>query len=253
LYAVRYQSRWVLTGALQRHTRGWHTRRVGAIVYHHPSAHNFDQLRAARADAFVDSTARNLGVTPPATIDYYLAQSADQMAAHLGFDWLLLPSGPGTGYGGWGSGAVYSGDPRRGEDYLHELAHVVVAPLREGGTRHGMLGEGFATWVGGSQGLNFAQLLDRLIELQGRTTSFSWSQIEESVDAQSQYIVYATGALVVDAVFRRRGWDGVRQLLLVERGDEAFFTALAGLLGISRDGFERWWREETLEARRLRG
>ena len=48
---------------------------------------------------------------------------------------------------------LFSGNPAVGEDYRHELAHLVLLPLI-GNTRY-FVSEGVPTWVGGTSGVDF--------------------------------------------------------------------------------------------------
>ncbi|MEJ7811836.1 MAG: hypothetical protein WKG32_15600 [Gemmatimonadaceae bacterium] len=248
LYAVQYESRWVLMSALGRLTRQWRQSRVGPLIYHYAADHPFDQVRAARAAAFVDSLARALAVSPPDSIHYYLAPSSDEMARVLGLDWMLLPSGPGTGRGGWGGVTIYSGDPRQGEAYLHELAHTVAGRVAGGG--YGFIQEGFATFVSGSGDVPFAEILALLTDFQRRHASYPWPRLRSYGDTEGQRVMYASGALVVDAVFRKHGWPGVRRLLTDAQSEDGMFATLTGLLGVAvtRETFEAWWRREAPRA-----
>ncbi|MGE5144480.1 MAG: hypothetical protein ACM3OA_13690 [Acidobacteriota bacterium] len=48
---------------------------------------------------------------------------------------------------------LFSGNPAVGEDYRHELAHMVLLPLM-GNTLY-FVSEGVPTWVGGTSGMDF--------------------------------------------------------------------------------------------------
>jgi hypothetical protein len=241
-YAVQENGAWVLTSALARHTATWSETQVGRIRYHYSPSHLFSVARARQAAILVDSLSHILGVPAPEAIDYYVAPSADEMARLLGFDWLKLPSGPDAGRGGWaGAHRVFSGDPRQGENYGHELAHIIAAPARGTQGRHILVEEGFATWIGGTAGQSVATTRAHLLEFARRHPSYPWEQMKRHSTPSA--IRYATGALLVDAVFREAGWVGVRHLLQAGMSDAALFAALPRRLGITSETFEAWWRD----------
>jgi hypothetical protein len=53
---------------------------------------------------------------------------------------------------------VLTGDGAGGEAYRHELVHIVLQPLHTERT-HALIGEGIATWLGGSLGSDFPALM----------------------------------------------------------------------------------------------
>lgn len=250
-YAVRDDSTWVLTSALDRHTANWRVSQVGHIGYRYDRQYAFRLDRARAAAGFVDSMAAALGVTPPDTIRYHLAPSTDAMARLLGFDWIKLPSGPHSGRGGWaGAGNLYSGDERRGEDYRHELAHLIAGPLRSSTGRHRLLEESFATWVSGTEGLSLTAGIPLLATFLHDHSTYPWREFI-SYDTPDQ-IRHLTGALLFDSVFREFGWPGVRSLLQAGRSDDELFAALPTALRITPETFENWWRGEVARASSLR-
>jgi hypothetical protein len=246
-YVVRQDTSWVLTSALRRHTAGWTVTAVGPLSYRYDPQYPFSIERARSAAAFVDSLVKALELPPPDTIRYYLAESADEMARLLGFDWLKLPSGPESGRGGWaGASSLYSGDDRRGEDYRHELAHLIAGPLRSSTGRHRFIEEGFATWLGGTAGLSLAAGIPRLTAFVREYPSYPWRDLASYSTPDD--IRHLSGALLFEAVHREAGWPGVRMLLEAGRSDDALLSALPPALRMTPETFERWWRSEIARA-----
>ncbi|MGI8843994.1 MAG: hypothetical protein ACR2HZ_09865 [Gemmatimonadaceae bacterium] len=246
-YAVRQESRWVLTSALGRHTADWKETNVGNIRYRFSPQHHFREGRARRAADFVDSLTAALALPAPDTIEYYLTPSADEMARMLGFDWLKLPSGPHSGRGGWaGAGRLFSGDERRGEEYRHELAHLITGPLRSPTGRHWFIEEGFATWVGGTAGVLLSDGISPLAEFTRTHPRFAWRDLIQF--STPDEIRHLSGALLFEAVHRDVGWPGVRTLLEAGRGEDALFAALPLAWQLTPETFEQWWRSEIQRA-----
>jgi len=59
---------------------------------------------------------------------------------------------------------------------------------------------------------------------------------------------YATGALIVDAVYRRAGVTGLRALAQLSNDPTVLLPALPAQLGLSgsdQSALDRWWRIQT--------
>jgi len=87
--------------------------------------------RADRAAAFIDSLATAFGVPRLEHLTYYLTSSVDDVYRILGLEtdkkW-----GPVGGLAQPVNHQLLSGIPAVGEDYRHELAHMVIMPLLMG-------------------------------------------------------------------------------------------------------------------------
>ncbi len=149
VYARRDGQRWVLANALPFRTSTWARESRGSITYRVAPALRFDASRAVRAAAFVDSLAAAFGVPAPERIDYYVVESVDQAMEILG---VVVPErfGAAGGFAKPVNFQVFSGIPAIGENYRHELAHVVLLPIIRGGSTSLLASEGVPTWFGGT-------------------------------------------------------------------------------------------------------
>src|SRR5690606_30146752 len=204
-----------------------------------------DSSRAASATRFVAELSQRFNVAPPERLDYFVTSSPDEYHRIVGLDYFVRPSGPGTATGGMalGEGIVLSGDPSQGEAYLHELAHAVLLPLD---IRNHFVSEGIATWLGGSQGRDLAELLRVLGDFQRERCDVSLELlIRDDVPDGGQFATvawYATGALYVDNVQERAGMAGRRALSATDAGTDATLRLLEDGLGGELADAERWWR-----------
>ena len=258
LYAVRAPGapfRWQLSGAIARVTRGWEQRSVGRLTFCYAPGQQPNVARATHAARFVDSVATLFGVPAPAHLDVYLAGSMDEALRVLGLDFFVEQSGPGTGRGGRalpGAGIVLVGDPSIGEAYLHELVHAVLVPTIGGSS---LLVEGVATWLGGSLGRSPHTLYALLRDYQAAHPRVTVADlVRGDVPAWGQHetdALYATSALVIDAVFRRGGIAGVRRLANAKGAADPLLAAIRGELGLSAAdsaALDRWWRQRAARA-----
>jgi hypothetical protein len=183
----------------------------GRITYRVAPTLRFDATKAARAAAFVDSLAAAFGVAPPPRLDYYVTESVDQAMAILGVD---TPTrfGAAGGFAKPVNVQVFSGIPALGEEYRHEIAHVVLLPIIRGSGTSLIASEGVATWFGGTAGRDYhgsVRHLDSLLRVQRQIT------LDKIVDDMSvaSDIRNAAGAVLADLVHETGGVVAVRDYL----------------------------------------
>lgn len=152
VFAVRDKGHWVFANALPRLTRSWRREAVQGLTYVMEPGYSFDRTRAERAAAFVDSLATAFGVPRLTSFTYYLTTSSDEIYRIMGLE-TDIKWGPVGGVSQPTNHQLFSGNPAVGEDYRHELAHMVLLPLM-GNTLY-FVSEGVPTWVGGTSGMDF--------------------------------------------------------------------------------------------------
>lgn len=167
-----------------------------------------------------------------------------------GYDWLLSRTATG-GRALAENRIVFSGDPRHGEAYLHELAHVVLGAFGPARDRHMMSEEGVATWLGGgARAPDFASYCKLLVAFQRANPTAGFRDVLRLLGRGSDAPYYATGALIADYLFNANGLRGLERLLRVGRFDEELLQALPQLLGVEGDQLDSWWRSQA--ERRIR-
>lgn len=259
LYAVRESGgpyAFKLAGALPRLTSQWERREHGRLRFAYAPGQQPNPGRIVRAANFVDSVAKLFGVPAPTHLDVYITASIDEAMRTIGFD--FFPQA-GDGRGGMTLtqfNTVLAGDPRTGEEYLHEFVHAVLASTIRSNNR--IFTEGVATWLGGSQSRTPRQMFALLRQYQDRRPSLTLGGFlrDPAQSAGSQEwsdADRATGALVMDTIYRRRGIEGLRAFALVNRDTDTLLAALPAHLGLaSADpaALDRWWRSEAERASR---
>ena len=152
VYAVRERGNWVFSNALARATGGWQHRTVGPFDYVFPVGYRFDGARAQRAARFADSLAHAFALPAASHVAYYVTESPDEMNRIIGLDWFPT-STDGGAFSSGPNRLLVSANPSQGEDYRHEIVHVVLGPLSIAGV-HPLVWEGVATWLGGTLGMD---------------------------------------------------------------------------------------------------
>jgi hypothetical protein len=245
-----------LAGALPRLTSHWERRSRGRMTFWYAPGQQPNSDRIVRAERFVDSVAKLFGVPAPPHIDVYVTAAMDEAERAIGLDFF-----PRAGSGRGGStlpfNIVLAGDPAVGEEYPHEFVHAVLGPTFP--SNNGLFGEGVATWLGGSQGRTLRQLyvhLRQYQELQPKLTFADLLRGPQDAGARAWTDAHrATGALVVDTIYRRGGITGLRAFALVRRDPDTLLAALPAQLGLASGdptALDRWWRAEAERVSRAR-
>lgn len=211
VYARRERRRWVLANALPFRTSTWVHETRGRITYRVAPALRFDATKAVRSAAFVDSLAAAFGVEPPPRLDYYVAEHVDQALDILG---VVVPEryGADGGFAKPVNFQVFSGIPALGEEYRHEIAHVVLLPVIRGSSTSLLASEGVPTWFGGTAGRDYHGSVRHLAALLKAQPQLTLDQIVDDMRVSSD-IRNAAGAVLAEMVHEAGGVDGVREYL----------------------------------------
>ena len=253
LYAVRESGapfRFRLSGALPRLTRGWERRSKGHVTFWYAPGQHPNPAKISYASTFVDSIA-GLFHVPSNHLDVYVAGSLEEALRAIGVDFFPEASADrGRGGRGLRGGIVLVGNPGIGEGYVHELVHAILGPTFP--SRSSLFAEGVATWLGGSRGRTPREVFVRLRQIQIAHPTLTLDQVltydipngtpEDQTDA-----FYATGALIVDTVYRRAGIAGLRALAQLNRDPNVLQAALPAQLGLASSdhtALDHWWRAE---------
>ena len=229
VYAVPERNRWVLANALPRTTRNWPQRTVGQITYFVEPPLRFDSTRARRAVAFVDSLAAAFEVPRLGPLEYYVTSSVDAALNILG---VSFPAryGSNGGFSKPVNQQLFSGIPALGEDYRHELVHLVVRPLLRGSTMTILATEGLATWLGGTGAQSFPATIRQFESyLKAHPEVTLNTIVGPSSPPQEQS--YPAGAVLCAMLFEHGGTAALKGFLQAGPGYGDLRAALERLLG----------------------
>jgi hypothetical protein len=248
--ARRQEGRWVLANALPYHTAAWRRETRGRITFRVAPSLTFNASRAERAAAFVDSLAMAFGVAPPLRLDYYVTESVDQALAILG---ARFPRtfGAAGGFAKPVNWQVFSGIPSLGEEYRHEIAHVVLLPIIRGSSTSLLASEGVPTWLGGTAGRDYPSAVRYLDSLLVAHPEVTLDRIVDDriVDDQrvSSDIRNAAGAVLADMVHEAGGVAALRVYLRTPVGEMR--STLARLLATPWADVAGAWRARVAQMR----
>jgi hypothetical protein len=244
VYATREAGRWVLANALPRLTRTWAHETIQRVTFVYPETHPFDRTRAAASAAFVDSLARAFELTPPVHVDYFFTDDLIATFAAMGLDFFPVGSDTVGGRSTPADQLVFVGSSAAGENYRHELAHVVLQPLVPTANTAFSVMEGLMTWTGGSAGLDFHELLPGLDVYVAAHPDLTLQDIltappprEGTLD-----VGHDSFAVLCEMIYRRGGLDALRTWLRAGREPGAVLAAAARLLDVPVAQLDEVWR-----------
>jgi hypothetical protein len=193
------------------------------------------------AAAFADSLARAFDVPAVRAVDYYLTESPDEMNRIVGVDW-LPSSSDGGAFSSAADHLLISGNPAVGENYRHEIVHLVLDPIGRKGV-HSLLWEGVATWLGGTLGMSASQTrLAYASYLRAHPDVTLEGILHESIDRGFR----PAGSVLIQMAFQRGGTSAVKTLLGGGFTDEALIASLERLFGMPWAAVQAQWRREAL-------
>ncbi|HEX4634478.1 MAG TPA: hypothetical protein VH163_11615 [Gemmatimonadales bacterium] len=242
-YAVREHGRWVLANALPRETRSWRHEHIGRITFVFPASYPFARPRAEGSARFVDSLAGAWSLDPPAAIGYYFTANPKDTQRAMGLDFIPAPD-TAWGLADTQHKIVYVGSSASGEDYRHELSHLVLVPFTSVHHPGRLVNEGLATWTGGSAGLRFRQLMPGLSRYLEDHPQLTLAQImADSPQREGSLDVGYDGfAVLCEMVYRQSGLAGITALADAGRDDKAVLDAAARAIEVPRDNLDTAWR-----------
>lgn len=242
-YAVRENGRWALANALPRETRTWTHERIGRVTFVFPKTRPFARAKAEGAARFVDSLAAAWSLTPPERVTYYFTDNPKDLQRAMGLDFFPAPDTT------WGMAdterdLVFVASSRMGEDYRHELTHLVLIPFERAHPPARLVGEGLATWLGGSAGLRFRELMPALARYLSAHYDLTLAQImadsprrEGSLD-----VGYDGFAVLCEMVYARGGLPGIAAIADAGSDPKAVLDAAARIVGVPREKLDEAWR-----------
>ncbi len=241
VFAVRSDTTWVFANAMPRFTSSWRREVVGPITYVIAPGYAFDPGRAAGAVRFADSLASLFAVPRLESLTYFLLPTVDDVYRIMGLQ-TPIKWGPRGGVTQPMNHMLFSGDPSVGEDYRHELAHILLSPISRSPLT--FITEGVPTWLGGTSGMDFPTAAESL-------AAFVRSRLNVTLDSMidHRYPVapkYAAGAVFAAMVFERGGVDAVKALYGTNASSEDMRRNMERLFQQSWPAIATAWRARVL-------
>ena len=247
VYAMRENGQWVLSSPLSRTTAGWSRTTIERITYVHPPEHVVDTARAHMAMRFVDSIATAFDAPKPPAITYYLARSPEEVFSLNGIDFYL----PGSrAYAGVANYQIFSGVPKIGEFYAHELTHMVLGWVLPSLGTPQVLDEALALWLGGGRAMTWPEIKQELSTELRRDSTWTLDRILEDRPATAIYRL-SSAASLLELAHERGGMPALKSALSPpdKRGEPDIVGGVTQALKMKRSDVEAAWRKSVLGTR----
>lgn len=239
LYAVKENNQWKLKNALSIQTQQWKRKTIGKITFIYPPEHAFNEKLANKTHRFCDSIASKFKFPDWKPFDFYLTKSGDELGKLIGFDFFF--TGYTTGMGMNDRRILLSGFDS--EWYPHEIIHLIV----ENKSRHRMIEEGFATWLGGTMEKTFDERAKILAQELAHNDTITFDDILQSRWGWEFAAYYTTGAILCKLAYDKGGVMEVKKLLETKPEDNQLIQSIAELLNIKATDVDTFMRVEILK------
>ncbi|RZK37164.1 MAG: hypothetical protein EOO90_25865 [Pedobacter sp.] len=228
--------RYLFYNTIEYNTRLYNVKQVGNIKYIYPN--KLDEEKAKKMDEFNSTFAKKFNATP-LKVTYYKCEDPEQLFKMLGFDYIenmYYSLSGGLAYQ-W-TNTLLAGN--NSELYEHELVHFYTSTLFEHKTR--VVDEGYATYVGGSGGVN----LDGLAMFAKKyiNTNVNSNICDLATDFKVRLeggvpIAYILSGLVCKDVEEKYRLEGIKKLFS-PRPQEDYFATLKRVNGIGKEEFSKY-------------
>lgn len=244
VYAVRDRDIWVFSNALPRNTADWRHESVGPLTYVIAPGIQFREDRARQAITFADSVSALFEVPRLALTTFYLTPNLNAAYAAVGI-YFEVDLGSEGGFARPINHQVFSGTPAVGEDYRHEIAHLLLMPLFSGTTTI-WASEGVATWLGGTGGLDYPGAVARLRSFLETNRAATLDSILTS-QAYTNGERYPASAVLAEMVHAHGGVAAVKDFHVAGPDFDAFRRDLERLLDRPWSKIAEDWKARVLD------
>ena len=227
-------------------TKTWKSKVVGNITYHFR-----DKINLQNAKLFNEKNtqiATKLGLFPE-KMDFYMCDNYQEISQLLGYEYDLESNGKTRdGYGVDGNN-IFS--IMNNEDFSHDVFHFYSGKLRNQKKGNRTVEEGIAYGWGNAY---YTDKNEKMIE-QRELIGFLKNYLKENPTislfqlfskdpkilnsiAPEVSIKSAIASLLCDEVERKKGIEGIKELIMCGRGDVVFFETLNKLVAINQTNFD---------------
>ena len=246
VYAKKINNKFLLISSAEYLKSVFEYRKVGNINYYVHSNHEFNLTDAEKMNGFNQFIAKEFNVKPM-EIDYFVANNARDIVDIWGYEYMdrmYIPIQTG-GVASIHNKLIYSGN--NSEYYPHELVHLYTYDIVPK-DYHIWIGEGIATYYGGSGGYSLDWHLIKLNKFLEENPNFDLSDLDilnkEIPNGEHKTdFRYVIGGFLMKKMYERYGVQGFIDALQVTGGNEDYFAFLNEKLGIEKAEFNNYIKQ----------
>ncbi|MBD0851961.1 hypothetical protein [Maribacter arenosus] len=258
VYAKKFNDKYLLISSAEYFKSVLEHHKIGNINYYVHPFHKFDIEKAKKMNDFNVFMAKEFDMEP-IEFDYFVANNARDIVDIWGYEYMkrmYIPNQTG-GVASVQNKLIYSGN--NSEYYPHELVHLYTFDLVPK-DYHFWIGEGIATFYGGSGGYSLDWHLEKLRIFLESKPNFDLSDIDklDTVIPNGEHKTdfrYVIGGFLMKEIYENYGVEGLLEALQIEGGNveefhksggsnDAFFDFLNKKLGIERNEFDAYIKTE---------
>ena len=238
-YAVKENSQWKLKNAFSILTQSWIRKTIGKITFIYPPEHQFNEILANKANKFCDSITLKFQLPAWKAFDFYITKSGDELGKLLGFDFFF--TGYTTGMGMNDERILLSGSDS--EWYPHEFVHFVVDNKK----RHGIINEGFATWLGGTMEKTFEERAKILAQQLAKNDKVTFDDILNKKWGWQFAAYYSAGAILCKLVYDKGGVAALKKLLYTSPDNDKLIQTICEIFKLKPTDINKFLRTEIMK------
>lgn len=241
---VKKENEFKLTNMFRYNTKNWQRKTVQDSQFIAYPDFKFDSAETSKMMAFNQKIADYFNVNP-ISFKYYVCRNNYQLYNVRGFDFeptMFLDSKTG--------GEAYPPEKlifgaNDSTYYPHELAHLYTYDYFP--IAHNIINEGFATYMGGSQEMNYKE---HLHILKNHLKTYKVDTINELLNKTAYTLTdhvslkYSVGALLCALAEKKCGKEGLYTLLDSGETNRALLATIEELFGIEKAGFNGFIKKE---------
>jgi len=239
--AVRENNKWLLENTFNDIVSSWKSQQFKHIKYVYPPTYNFNTNLAEKSVFFCDSIAKLLNIKKLDSFNYYISDHPDKMGLLFGYE--FYNQNYTTGMTRLYKKQIFSA--KGNEYYPHEFMHMLLINSFKD-TMDYMLQEGLCCFLGEN---NTQTYEDRLIYLANDylndmpTYTFK-NLLTNSANYNGYNTAYPTGSLIVEIIYRKKGFNGIMQLLNSKaNSEETIYKTVKEITGLNKKQFELEFRQ----------
>ena len=247
VYAKKVDGNYQFYNSTQYHSEIYTNKQIGDINYIIHPEHKFDELEAGKMNDFNKRMAK-LFELEPIGFDYIVANNTTDLSKIIGLDFFSYSFQP-IQSGGMADNfnrIIYAGN--NSAYYPHEVVHLYTN-LKFPRQYHTWVDEGIATLFGGSTGYELEWHLQKLKTFLNSNPEFELKELSEleTLMPNGEYLTdlrYAIGGFLMRQIYDKEGMTGLFDALTAGRSEDEYFELLHNKLGIERNQFENYIRQE---------
>lgn len=203
---------WKFKRVLEHNTKDWKKVKVGNIKYFNSPLREFNSQKAEKFNAF-NNTLSAFFKESPRQITYFACTSPAELYKIMGYDYITNMYMAETGaLNEYTSNIIFAGNDS--EYYAHELVHSYLSPSYFKTINNlGVLSEGLATYIGGSNGKSYEELREDLRTLMAERDINLMEYLHPYYETQEKnQLSYTIGALLLERAIRLKGVEDFWQI-----------------------------------------